>query len=451
SSGFTIKSGSEIKEFLDLIERVQLGEVNLPEGTRLKKIAEADYVVVGSVSALDAGRQIEADMRMVLPDDCRIVFAAGATGSSSGSAAETIESLIKSHADPSAIRSREKNAPNDASSGLKERITIAVGSFSDSNPESQKSGFAGPFADILNAALAGFDTMTAMDRINAVKIASEKELTMADITYFSPAVRSREFSARDIDYTVSGEIRVLEGLTAISYKVESSHTGSVILAGQQEISTSKGLRAAAYVVAKNIEQGLVRTSGFLRVTTVPNGAAVSVDGEIRGTSPMEIPLSKGKHLVAISQDAYDTAEKEVIIEPRKTAVIKETLHAIDMELLTKAESEESSENWIKSVTTYKELIARYPKTEASLTARYRIGWISLFKLNQTDTAKQYFSDLLAMYPAEYIRTESYFGLASIYEAKGDKENALRLYTMLRKEYPAAVATEEAKKKVLILK
>ena len=450
-SGFAIKNVEEIKDFLALIERVQLGDATIPAGAQMKKIAEADYVVVGSVSAFDAGRQIEADMRLVLPDGGRIVFSAGSSAASAESASDSIESLIKKNADTAKIRAREKNTPDDASLGLKERLNVAVGVFTDSNIESQETGLAAPFADILNAALAGFDSITAIDRINTVKLASEKEFTMLDVTYFSPAVRSREFKARDIEYVVSGEIFVYNGLTAISYRVETADNGTVIFSGQQEIATTKGLRPAAYSIAKSIEEGLVKTSGFLRVTSEPNGAMVTVDGELRGTTPLQVTLPKGAHQVSITQESYDTIERSVTIEPRKTAAINEKLKAIDIELLTKADAEESNQNWTKAISIYKELISRYPKTEASHTARYRIGWIYQFKLSQSDQAKAYFSELLSMYPGEYIRTEAYYGLANIYETTGDKAAAQRLYSMLIKEYPQAVATEEAKKRLSVMK
>ena len=446
-SGFALKNTEELKEFLALIERVQLGMESFPAGERMKKVAEADYVVVGSVSAFDAGRQVEADTRIVLPDDGRILFAAGGSGASASGAGDLIESLIKNNADASKIRGREKNVPDDASLGLKERLTVAVGIFADRTPESRRNGLAGPFADILNAALAGFDSLTAIDRINTEKLAAEKELTMVDVTYLSPAVRSREFSARDVQYVVSGEIFSYSGLTAISYKVESASSGEVIFSGQTEIATSKGLRPAAYMIARTIEEGLVKTSGFLRVTSEPSGASVTVDGEMRGTTPVQISLPKGSHSVAVSQDAFDTMETSAEIAPRQTVTVNAKLKAVDMELLTKADAEEAAQNWTKAIVIYDELIKRYPKTEAALTARYRAGWIYQFKLGKPDAAEAYFSRLLAMYPGEYIRTEAYYGLASIHETKGDRAGAKKLFAMLIREYPQSVAAEEAKKKI----
>lgn len=51
---------------------------------------------------------------------------------------------------------------------------------------------------------------------------------------------------------------------------------------------------------------------FADVSSKPEGAAVSVDGELVGTTPMKVPLVSGKkHLVEVSLDGYADAEREV--------------------------------------------------------------------------------------------------------------------------------------------
>lgn len=48
------------------------------------------------------------------------------------------------------------------------------------------------------------------------------------------------------------------------------------------------------------------------VSSKPAGAAISVDGELVGDTPMKVPLVSGKkHLVEVSLDGYATAEREV--------------------------------------------------------------------------------------------------------------------------------------------
>ena len=442
-----VRSRSEIEQYIITLEKVQLGLIS-PAAAGLKTLKEIDYAVVGSVAALNAGRQFEADLRMVMLDDFRVVFSAGGTGESLDAAMGVLIRIMRSTAKPETMRANEKNSVTADDAIKKDRVSVAVGVFNDRNPEAQRAGFSGAFADILNAALSKHKSIIAMDRINIGSILNEKTLTMSGIV--EPNDRRRELAARDIDFIINGESVMNGGLTTISYRVERVADRTVILSGALDIALSKSLRSAAHVIAGIVEAGLVEKAGFLHVTSVPSGASVAVNGELRGATPLEIPLEKGKYEVRVSQDEFDTVEKVVDIHPRKTSQIDVALRALDLELFQKAGFAERREQWDSAISIYSDLIQKYPKTEASLTARYRIGWICQFKLNQTQKAKEYFSQLLAMYPGEHIRAEAYYGLASIYESSNETPKAIKMYKMLIKEYPTTIATEEAKNRLKML-
>ena len=49
----------------------------------------------------------------------------------------------------------------------------------------------------------------------------------------------------------------------------------------------------------------------LSVTSTPPGARVSIDGELKGTTPFDAPVLAGKHVVRISLEGYIAVEREV--------------------------------------------------------------------------------------------------------------------------------------------
>lgn len=57
----------------------------------------------------------------------------------------------------------------------------------------------------------------------------------------------------------------------------------------------------------SLEQG----PATLIVTSTPVGARVSIDGELKGTTPFDAPVIAGKHVLRISMDGFITIEREV--------------------------------------------------------------------------------------------------------------------------------------------
>ncbi len=68
---------------------------------------------------------------------------------------------------------------------------------------------------------------------------------------------------------------------------------------------------------------LVPADGNLVVTSEPEGAAVTVDGVFRGRTPLELDLGPGEpHRVALSKAGYQSAEREVRLEPAASETIR---------------------------------------------------------------------------------------------------------------------------------
>jgi formylglycine-generating enzyme required for sulfatase activity len=61
---------------------------------------------------------------------------------------------------------------------------------------------------------------------------------------------------------------------------------------------------------------LIKADGTLALRTNPNGASITVSGEYKGTTPMDLKLAPGKsYLVSLTKAGYQSSERNVDIEP----------------------------------------------------------------------------------------------------------------------------------------
>ena len=88
-----------------------------------------------------------------------------------------------------------------------------------------------------------------------------------------------------------------------------------------------GFRTAARRIEVHAEQPLTvppfrleRLPGRLQIKSVPPSAAVMVDGQFRGETPLELDLPAGPtHTVRATKAGHDTAEDRVTLEPGRTS------------------------------------------------------------------------------------------------------------------------------------
>ena len=70
------------------------------------------------------------------------------------------------------------------------------------------------------------------------------------------------------------------------------------------------------------------STGSLVVRSTPSGAAVSIDGQARGATPVTInELAVGSHRIIVSKDGYLENSSQVTVEQSKTAVVEKQLTA----------------------------------------------------------------------------------------------------------------------------
>jgi formylglycine-generating enzyme required for sulfatase activity len=69
--------------------------------------------------------------------------------------------------------------------------------------------------------------------------------------------------------------------------------------------------------------------GTLQVRSAPEGAAVAVGGQFRGTTPLSLSLASGReHALRISRDGYRAAERSVSLKPEEVDALDVTLEPV---------------------------------------------------------------------------------------------------------------------------
>ena len=68
-------------------------------------------------------------------------------------------------------------------------------------------------------------------------------------------------------------------------------------------------------------------TGTLSVTSTPDGATVTVDGDYAGTTPLSVPLAAGAHIILIEKEGYLEHEETIDIRPNEIAAVAAVLQS----------------------------------------------------------------------------------------------------------------------------
>ena len=101
---------------------------------------------------------------------------------------------------------------------------------------------------------------------------------------------------------------VIKAVGAGTSNVIATVEGQCDLCGFEEAVEMVEAKAAALPPA--IER-LSATNPVVAFTSTPDGVEISVDGDVVGTTPLEVPLSPGKHRVRGTKDGYEPQTIEV--------------------------------------------------------------------------------------------------------------------------------------------
>ncbi|MEM7158606.1 MAG: PEGA domain-containing protein [Myxococcota bacterium] len=109
--------------------------------------------------------------------------------------------------------------------------------------------------------------------------------------------------AEDRDYRV--EMSLADGATGFELATAED---SCQICGVAEVGDL--IDAAAATLRTKLD-ALAQGPATLIVSSNPEGAQVSIDGELKGTTPFDAPVIPGKHVLRISKDGFITVEREV--------------------------------------------------------------------------------------------------------------------------------------------
>lgn len=110
-------------------------------------------------------------------------------------------------------------------------------------------------------------------------------------------------SVKDRDYTV--KVELVAG--ADGKRLAQTQDGCEICG----VVDASGLIDSAAATLRLKLDALSKGPASVKMTSNPQGAIVTVDGEVVGETPIERPVIPGKHLIRVSEEGYISIEREV--------------------------------------------------------------------------------------------------------------------------------------------
>lgn len=167
-----------------------------------------------------------------------------------------------------------------------------------------------------------------------VTVVTEDELAQA--AGGSLAACSDETCLRELSATASAPrlvrpmVRLDESDYVITLEVIDGATGRVVDQVSQSCELcglNEALEVAGTLAASLETQLAAPATGTVTIETTPAGAQVLVDGELAGTSPLELTLSAGEHTIMLRQDGYTDQTRRVRVEAGSAAAVAAELDA----------------------------------------------------------------------------------------------------------------------------
>ena len=428
---FELRKSGEIESFLDKLSLAQSGvgdaDAVAAEGKNLK----IEYLTVGSVAKF--GNDYELDSRSVDINTWMIVHSSGCSAADLDLACGFVNKDVE-------ITLTKENL-DEKLAALKDKPTLAVYKFIDSNDMAQEFGCGGAFSEILNSELGARNELGVMERTHLKSVIDAKNLEMCGVTVNDDS--DGYFAVKGIAYKFEGTIKLFPGMICIGYQVINTANSRRIYVGYSEIATVKGIRPLARKIAREIDESINHKIGSVELATEPSEADITIDGQPYGKSPVVFSMPVGIHTVRASLAGYETVTKKLKIESGKVLTEKIKLGILSKQLFTEAFSAESRKQWNVALSKYEEFIKLYDDTEDANQAYYRKGHILLLYLNDKEGALKTFEALIQRYPDSMTRAEAYFGVARAYKEMGNNAKVSEVVSILRSKFPNEIATEEA--------
>lgn len=434
-SWYQIRKSNDIKKFIDVMEKVQLGLLKPSALDKYKNNLQVDYLTVGSVA--DYNGNIEIDVRTININTWAIIHSSGINAFDYKSACNYIKKDMQITFKPEDLHSKEKE--------LEKVKSVSVLKFTDSNEAAIKSGYSSIFSEVLNSELGAGHELKVIERTHAKSIINEKAFIMAGIIENDNSINV--FQEAGIDYKIEGDIYQNGSLICINYRIIGVKSRRLVFLGHEEISSVAGLRPIASKIAKKVSSSLTEKIGTLELTIEPGYATTFIDGNKFQGSKILTSLEKGLHIIKIELPGYQTFEKEITIVPKEINTLNVNLNEIDRTQLLNAQASEQYKNWTKAIKQYQLYINQKGISDYDYNfSLYRIGFIYQNRLKEYEKAMEKYDSLIKRYPDSLTRSEAMYGYAQCLNAIGKNEESQKMIKDIVKLYPESTAAFEINNK-----
>jgi len=233
----------------------------------------------------------------------------------------------------------------------------------------------------------------------------------------------------------------------VNYRVFDTSEKRVIFTGSIDMRGPSVLRSAARYIAKVIEDALNNRIGSLKLSILPAGADIIIDGMPAGKTDkgsLVLTMEKGNYAIDVKYPGYKTHSQEITIAPRKVTEITVRLEKISEKLFADAMGFEAMGKFADAVKKYDEFIREIGDTPEANVALYRKGHLLLLNLKDYEKARETFTALLDRYPDAMMRAEGYLGLVLTYKEMGNIEQAKSTLKFLLDHYADTPAADTAR-------
>lgn len=433
SEKFYVREKDAISSYLTTLAQVQTGAIK-PEAMRGDPASlKIDYLTVGTVSKIDG--RYEVDARTVGIDNMLIVHSQGSSAVSLNEAVNDIGWYIKEKFNNDYIKERQTDD--------EEKATVTVFKFRDYNERAGKAGYGGTFAEILNSQMGTFLSIATIERKYSKALINEKILEMAGVIENDES--GGNFRDKGIQYKIEGDIRVFPDVICINYRMFNTSDNSLVFLGSKDITSSSGLRPAAWSISNTVEDVLNNRLGTLKVISTPAECEIYIDGRKEGKTPAQIAVPRGNHKLMIKMDGYVPYKTDIEIQSKKILEQQIVLEEVPYKIFQNAMDFERKRDWAAAIAAYTEFIAEYGDTKEADGAYYRKGHLEMMYMKNYQAALNSFESLVNRYPDTIMRAEGYYGMMRTYELTGNTQKAAGIKHYILENYPETNAAEEARK------
>jgi TolA-binding protein len=223
------------------------------------------------------------------------------------------------------------------------------------------------------------------------------------------------------------------------------------LAGPESRTLDQGLRMLDLLSDTEL-------ASAVDIQSLPNGAQVSIDGIVLGTTPIAALVRSGHRTVELTaegrapvRELVELARGERLsrvfelgrISQRSRAERLPAAMANASAMLAQAQSLRASRDWTAAADAYEDLIAAYPTSTEARTSLISLGELRLVRLHAPAKALECYARYLETPSKGALTEEALYGRARALRALGREDDEAAALRSFLEAYPNAFAAPQA--------